>query len=84
MPTGKGFADIVYVPKPEYRNTVPTLLVELKWNKDASTSINQIKARKYPDSVKEYSGNLLLVGISYDSKSKLHQCIIEEYLKAVD
>ena len=47
-------------------------------------TLNQIKARKYPDSVKEYSGNLLLVGISYDSKSKLHQCIIEEYLKAVD
>ena len=35
--------------------------------------------RKYPDSLKEYSGEVLLVGITYDKKTKEHQCMIESY-----
>jgi len=35
------------------------------------------KEKKYVTSLKEYEGNLLLVGINYDKKSKKHQCIIE-------
>ena len=30
LPTGRGFADFVFVPKPEYRNDYPALIVELK------------------------------------------------------
>ena len=32
-------------------------------------------------SIEQYTGNILLVGISYDKKKKKHQCIIEEYMK---
>ena len=45
FPTGKGFADFVYLPKPEYLGGMPALLVELKWDKDAGTAIAQIKNR---------------------------------------
>ncbi|WP_264296711.1 hypothetical protein [Mediterraneibacter faecis] len=29
-----------------------------------------------------YTGDILLVGINYDKKSKEHQCLIEKYEKA--
>lgn len=77
FPTGRGFADFVFIPKPEYVKDYPALLVELKWNKNAQTAIQQIKERKYPDEVLHYTGNLLLVGINYDKKSKKHECVIE-------
>ena len=81
LPTGRGFADFVYIPKPEYREDYPALVVELKWNKNAKTALQQIKDRKYPDSILDYTGNILLVGINYDKSSKEHQCIIEKYEK---
>jgi hypothetical protein len=37
--------------------------------------------RKYPTAVKTYTGKILLVGISYDKKTKEHQCVIEMYEK---
>lgn len=43
LPTGLGFADFVFIPKPEHKNTYPALVVELKWNKDATTALHQIK-----------------------------------------
>ncbi len=45
------------------------------------TAIEQIKEKKYPISVEAYTGEILLVGISYDKKSKVHQCMIEEIVK---
>ena len=33
MPTGRGFADFVFLPKPEYIQQYPAMVVELKWNK---------------------------------------------------
>lgn len=77
MPAGKGFADIVYLPLPEYLGDVPALVVELKWNLDAATAMDQIKNREYPESVAEYTGDMILVGISYDRKTKKHECVIE-------
>ena len=82
LPTGLGFADFVFVPKPEYKNTYPALVVELKWNKDAETALQQIKNKRYPESILNYTGDILLVGINYDKNSKEHQCIIEKYKKA--
>lgn len=79
MPTGRGFADYVYLPKPEYAEELPALLVELKWNKKATTALQQIKEKKYVEAVSGYTGNILLVGISYDKKSKEHCCVIEKY-----
>ncbi len=77
LPTGKGFADIVYLPKPEYREDYPALLVELKWNKDALSAIDQIKEKNYPSSIKDWTDNILLVAVNYDKKSKKHECVIE-------
>lgn len=81
LPSGKGFADIVYLPKPQYIFKYPALLIELKWNHNTQTAIDQIKEKLYPDSIKEYTGNILLIGINYDKKSKKHTCKIEQYQK---
>ena len=78
FPTGRGFADFIFIPKPEYKSAYPALVVELKWNQKAQTAIQQIKDRKYPSSISDYTGDILLVGINYDKKSKKHQCIIEK------
>ena len=79
LPTGRGFADFVFVPKPEYRNDYPALIVELKWNQNARTALQQIRERNYPASILDYTGDILLVGINYDKDSKQHQCLIEKY-----
>ena len=81
LPTGRGFADFVYIPKPEYINDYPALVVELKWNKNADTAMQQIRERQYPNSLLQYTGNILLVAINYDEKTKEHVCKIEEYAK---
>ena len=78
FPTGRGFADFIFIPKPEYKSAYPALVVELKWNQKVQTAIQQIKDRKYPSSISDYTGDILLVGINYDKKSKKHQCIIEK------
>ncbi len=74
MPSGEGFADIVLIP---YRDK-PAMIIELKWNQEAKTAIEQIKEKKYPKGLEKYIDNLLLVAISYDKKTKKHTCIIEE------
>lgn len=79
FPAGRGFADFVYLPKPEYSRDYPALVVELKWNQNAQTAIRQIKNRQYPEAVANYTDNILLVGISYDKKQKTHNCVIEKY-----
>jgi hypothetical protein len=76
LPTGKGFADMAFIPRPNQAD-IPALLVELKWDKDASTAIDQIHARDYPAALAAYAGNLLLVGVSYDKDTKEHNCTIE-------
>lgn len=80
MPTGRGFADYVFLPKPEYAEEMPALLVELKWNKSAEADLQQIKEKKYVRAVENYTGNILLVGINYDKKNKAHECIIEKWV----
>ena len=83
FPCGKGFADIVYLPLAKHPNR-PVVVVELKWNQNAQTAITQIKERAYPESLQDYSGEILLVGINYDKKTKEHQCAIESYQKEGD
>ena len=79
LPSGKGFADVVYLPK---RDTgCPALVVELKWNKSAQGAIAQIRDRQYGAWLSGYTGDILLVGINYDKKSKEHTCIIETWTK---
>lgn len=79
LPTGRGFADFVYIPKPEYKDDYPALLVELKWNYNVQSALDQIKEKVYPQSIQEYTNNLLLVGINYDPKTKEHRCKIEKF-----
>ena len=81
FPTGRGFADFVYLPRPEYAKDYPALLIELKWNQKAETAVSQIKSRNYPESLQQYVGDILLVGISYDKKDKRHRCKMERLEK---
>ncbi|MCB6707629.1 PD-(D/E)XK nuclease domain-containing protein, partial [[Clostridium] saccharogumia] len=62
MPSGKGYADMVFIPKDDK----PAMIVELKWNQEVETAIDQIKAKKYYFGLEKYLDNLLIVGISYD------------------
>ena len=75
LPSGKGIADVVYLPK--RRSTLPALVVELKWNKSSEGAIRQVKERNYPAVLKDYGGEIVLVGIAYDARKKTHSCVIE-------
>ena len=77
LPTGRGFADFVYIPKPQYKEYYPALVVELKWNQSVESAMDQIHAKKYFESIEDYTDHLLLVGINYDKKTKVHTCKIE-------
>lgn len=75
MPTGNGFSDMVFLPK--RTSTKPALVLELKWDKSAEGAISQIKNKNYAGALEKYKGNVLLVGINYEKKSRKHQCRIE-------
>ena len=75
MPTGRGFADMVFVP---WRNVdLPAIVVELKWKQTAQTALDQIRERHYPESMKDYTGEVILCGITYEKNEKEHTCKIE-------
>lgn len=77
---GKGFADLVFIPRKGC--TTPAMIVELKWNISAEAAIDQIKKKQYVKCLKDYSGEILLVGISYDKDAeKRHACVIEKIQK---
>ena len=77
LATGKGFADLVLIPRKHVDS--PAIVLELKYNQDADSAIDQIKRKQYPAKVAEYTDNLLLVGINYDKQQKTHTCRIEKY-----
>ena len=77
LATGKGFADIVLIPRKNVES--PAIVVELKFRQDADAAIDQIKRRQYPAKVAQYTDDLLLVGINYDRDTKQHTCHIETY-----
>ena len=76
LATGKGFADMVLIPRREVDS--PAIVIELKYNKDADSAINQIKRKEYPAKIAQYANRLLLVGINYDRDTKRHECHIEQ------
>ena len=78
--TGKGFADLVLVPRKSVDS--PAIIVELKYGHSADEAIAQIKQKDYSAKVAQYADNLLLVGINYDRDTKLHICKIEKYGKS--
>ena len=75
LPSGHGIADLVMIPK--RRSALPAIIIELKWNRSAEGAISQILERNYTAALKAYGGDLVLVGINYDEKSKHHTCKIE-------
>lgn len=80
LPTGKGFADVCFIPRKLHLDK-PAIVMELKWDKNVSGAISQIKEKHYVDALKEYHGNLLLVGITYEKSEKKHHCVIERLCK---
>lgn len=77
LPSGIGYADIVFLPL--RHSDKPVMVVELKWNRPVEGAIAQIKDRKYPEVIEKYGSEILLVGISYDEKTKKNSCLIEKY-----
>lgn len=77
MPSGRGFADIIFLPLPHAGK--PAMVVELKYGKTAKSAIQQIKDRHYTQVLEGYTGEILLVGINYDKGNvdKHHSCEIE-------
>ena len=78
FPSGKGFADMVFLPYKHVNK--PLIVVELKKNNTAESAIAQIKEKNYSESLQKYSGDILLVGITYDDDKK-HYCKIEHITK---
>ena len=76
FPSGKGYADIVFLPRPQHSEK-PAILIELKWDRNAETAIRQIKEKSYMDALEGYSGKILLVGINYKKSCRKHECRIE-------
>lgn len=79
LPTGKGYADIAFIPKKSVDK--PALIIELKYDKTAETAISQIKEKQYVRGLEKYQGNMLLVGINYDKATKKHSCKIEKWVR---
>lgn len=79
LANGRGYSDILFLPRKS--SSKPALLIELKWNKSADQAISQIKEKQYTEFIRkfDYDGNLLLIGLNYDTKSGKHTCRIERY-----
>lgn len=75
LPSGKGIADVVYLLK--RKSMLPAVIVELKWDKSSEGAVRQIKEKNYPAVLREYGGEIVMVGINYNSKTKVHTCEIE-------
>lgn len=79
LPAGNGFADLIF--RPRKNNSNPAMIVELKYDKSAEGALEQIKKKHYTDCLKDYSGEILLVGINYHKDDKCHTCKIERITK---
>ena len=70
----------MFLPRPG--EALPAIVVELKAEESPSIAIDQIKRREYPEAIKDYSGEIVLVGINYKTdpdkpEYKRHTCVIE-------
>ena len=75
--TGKGYADLVLIP---YVPNTPAMVIELKNSEKATanTALQQIRDKQYFKALQNYHGDMLLVGVSYNPKTKEHNCKIEK------
>ena len=84
LDTGKGYADLVYLPSPHFADK-PVLLIELKYGKGTDAAMDQVRKKEYLARLGHYKGNILVVGINYDKDVpntspgyKHHTCRIEK------
>jgi len=75
LPTGKGFADMVFIPLP--KSPRPAIVVELKYDKTADSAISQIKRKNYPKSLQGFSKRIVLCGINYNKETSKHEVEME-------
>ncbi len=76
LPSGRGLADVVFIPKRD--SAYPAIIIELKWDKDEAQAIGQIDEKKYAAALNGYGGDIVKVGINYDSDKKIHSSRIEK------
>lgn len=71
----------MFLPLPHTNK--PAMVVELKYDKNVTAAIQQIKDRQYTQALEDYAGELLLVGINYNKNclEKPHNCVIEKISK---
>jgi len=77
-----GYVDFIFYP---IRHDQDCMILELKVDHKPEEAIAQIKEKEYAlrfkgktAERKEYTGRILAVGISYNSKTKEHECKIEQ------
>ena len=75
LPTGKGFADMVFIPL--HNSSRPAIVVELKYDKTADSAIDQIHRKEYPKSLKGFSKQIILCGINYNKSTSKHEVEME-------
>ena len=72
-------ADLTFTP---YDNNHIPFIIELKASKETvDDAIKQIKVKEYIDSLGDYHGDVLLVGITYNESTLKHETKIEVYKK---
>lgn len=83
--------ECVHIPNEEIRREFSKTIRNVKRDETlqrvrestAEGAIEQIKRQQYPDAVKDFGGEILLVGINYDKNSangkRKHTCVIEKY-----
>src|SRR5574344_121938 len=77
--SGKGFADLVYIPRSYRSKSRSVVIIELKYDKSADIALQQILDKKYYEKYKTMGKSVLMVGINYDKATKKHSCRIQKY-----
>ena len=75
MPSGKGFADFVFIPNNKSKTA---FIIELKKDSTPDDALKQIKEKNYASSLKDCTGLKLAIGVSYSSKDKKHSVKISQ------
>ena len=78
LASGRGYCDILFIPTKSSEK--PALIIELKWDKKVKKAIEQIEEKQYAKSLEKfkYHGDVLLIGISYQTKNEKHECKIKK------
>lgn len=85
---GIGYVDFIFYP--EFDKNADGIILELKVDHTPEEALQQIKNKKYAlkfegklGEESRYTGRILGVGITYDKKTKVHECKIEVLREAL-